>query len=161
MVLCIPTGFGAYLILEGVCRVFGLDYVDRVMAERIETAKMISRTPFGWMPLIALYVGVYEEIVFRGFLLSRLKVLLRGTTAAVIASAAIFAILHLPQGVLAVGQIFGLGLLFGAIAAWRRDLWPCIIAHALWDMMAFALMFMLTFFMKEFDSDLFPMVLGI
>ncbi|HHN74670.1 MAG TPA: CPBP family intramembrane metalloprotease [Acidobacteria bacterium] len=67
---------------------------------------------------------LFEEIVFRGFLLTSLRHRW-GDLAALLASSAIFGAIH-GEGILTVGL---LGLVFGALTVWRSSLWPAICAH--------------------------------
>ncbi len=88
----------------------------------------------------SLFAGVYEELVFRGFLLGRLRVALPGKTAfVVIGQAFVFAVGHGWQGPIGVVQSFVVGLLFGALAAWR-GVRVGIAAHATIDAASFALL---------------------
>lgn len=113
---------------------------EELTAERVETARMFAATPAWWVLPLSIYVGVYEEIIFRGLMLARLSVLFGAWRwPPVVISAVVFAVLHAPQGGLAVVQIFLMGVVFALVAAWRRSIWPVIVAHALWDSMAFVL----------------------
>lgn len=86
-------------------------------------------------------VGAYEELVFRGFLLPRLRRLLGAWVWAVLVSTAIFAALHLPNQVsVAVGAIVGLSLAFSAVTIWRRSIIPAIIPHALFNFVQLVLL---------------------
>ncbi len=88
----------------------------------------------------SLFAGVYEELVFRGFLLGRLRVALPGkTTFVVIGQAFVFAVGHGWQGPIGVVQSFVVGLLFGALAAWR-GVRVGIAAHATIDAASFVLL---------------------
>lgn len=88
----------------------------------------------------SLFAGVYEELVFRGFLLGRLRVALPGKTAiVVIGQAFVFAVGHGWQGPIGVVQSFVVGLLFGALAAWR-GVRVGIAAHATIDAASFVLL---------------------
>jgi membrane protease YdiL (CAAX protease family) len=88
----------------------------------------------------SLFAGVYEELVFRGFLLGRLRVALPGKTAiVVIGQAFVFAVGHGWQGPIGVVQSFVVGLLFGALAAWG-GVRVGIAAHATIDAASFVLL---------------------
>jgi uncharacterized protein len=107
--------------------------------------KLRALDPLATIPLwtlvpIAIVVGVYEEIVFRGFLLTRLKIAFSGrfsartaAIAAVLLSSAVFAFGHLYQGALGVVQTAAAGVALSVIALWRQSLWPCIFAHVAID----------------------------
>jgi len=77
-----------------------------------------------------------EEMVFRGFLMSRFSALLGGTRFAWIlaafAQAVIFGLGHAYQGFVGVLITGCVGLVFGlAYLMARRNLWPMILAHGL------------------------------
>jgi membrane protease YdiL (CAAX protease family) len=81
--------------------------------------------------------GFGEEMLFRGFFLTRLEGLLGKTRLAlmlaVVLQAMLFGLSHYkqgPSGILVTGMI---GLVFGTFYARGRNLWPLIIAHGLMD----------------------------
>jgi len=82
--------------------------------------------------------SVCEEIVYRGFLISYASALLgathSGRWAAVILSAAVFAVCHFYQGLHAAGKILLLGSLFGAIFVITRSLWIPMALHLVVDL---------------------------
>lgn len=78
-----------------------------------------------------------EELLFRGFLLGRLRALLGGGLGvgivAAFVQALLFGLAHAyqgPTGILATGLI---GLVFGLLYLRLRTLWPLVIAHGLID----------------------------
>jgi uncharacterized protein len=85
----------------------------------------------------ALTAGVTEELIFRGYLLPRLNLLLRSPFLAIISSSLIFGLAHFRYGTImnVVGPFFiGLGLAF---YYWKyRSIKIAVIFHVLWDLMA-------------------------
>lgn len=83
--------------------------------------------------------AVTEELVFRGFLMSRLLPL--SPVVAVAASVILFTLPHAltwrPAQLVFVAP---LGLVFALFFAWRRDLPACILAHFLVDTAGFMMM---------------------
>jgi membrane protease YdiL (CAAX protease family) len=79
---------------------------------------------------VSITAGFCEEIAFRGYLQHQLHVLSAYIAVAVLAQALVFGLAHAYQGWKAVIVIIVLGLLYGALAAWRRNLRANIIAHA-------------------------------
>ena len=59
-----------------------------------------------------------------------------GMWVAVFASALFRAFLHAYQGVNAIVVIFPIGLIFGFVYWRRRQLWPLVVAHVLFDLYA-------------------------
>jgi membrane protease YdiL (CAAX protease family) len=74
---------------------------------------------------IALSAGIVEETFFRGFLQPRIGIVL---------STLLFALAHLSydQPIMLVG-VGLLSILYGLLVRWRRNLWPAIVAHFLFD----------------------------
>ncbi|PRY20113.1 membrane protease YdiL (CAAX protease family) [Aliiruegeria haliotis] len=91
--------------------------------------------------LLVLFVGVFEEVLFRGILLHGFELRI-GPVAALFASSFVFGISHYVNWI--NGQSLaathpqvihaGLsGILYGAIALRTRSVWPGVLLHALWD----------------------------
>jgi membrane protease YdiL (CAAX protease family) len=74
--------------------------------------------------------GICEEIAFRGYLLRQFHALTGGVAWAVLAQALVFGLAHSYQGWRNVTVISVLGVLYGALAAWRGNLRANIVAHA-------------------------------
>jgi membrane protease YdiL (CAAX protease family) len=102
-------------------------------AQRIQD--MVPRLhPLGFAGMAAM-VGLYEELVFRGFLMTRLRRATGSWALAVLVSTAIFTALHaLDQTHAALISVTILSLVFSAVTIWRRSLVPAIVAHALFDL---------------------------
>jgi membrane protease YdiL (CAAX protease family) len=113
--------------------------VGRELANKAEWASELARIPLGWALGIAVFAGVYEEILFRGFVLGRLRVVFgrlapRARDAlAVLVSAALFALGHGYQGGLGLAQTFAAGVVLAALTVWRGTLWSAIVAHVAID----------------------------
>jgi membrane protease YdiL (CAAX protease family) len=88
-----------------------------------------------WIAL-SISAGVCEEVVFRGYFQNQFLALTGGRGIALVMQAALFGVSHGYQGMEACLKIALYGLLFGAIALWRKSLRPGIIAHAWTDIAA-------------------------
>src|SRR4051812_14865219 len=99
------------------------------------------------MVLAAIFVaGFGEEALFRGFAFQRLHgVLGRGPAATLIIvlfTTLWFALGHYQnQGIPGVEQALVTGLVFGATYAFKRNLWPIMVAHATFDLVAIAIIY--------------------
>lgn len=99
------------------------------------------------MTAIAWFSGGFvEEVIFRGFFLTNLNMLLgRGrwaVPAAVLLQAAMFSVLHMSNDILSVLPIFAMGLIFGwAYYSFGRNLWLLVIGHAIYDNIGFTLLY--------------------
>jgi membrane protease YdiL (CAAX protease family) len=83
-------------------------------------------------------VGVVEELIFRGFLMTRLAKLLGGRgagwMAALIIQAALFGFAHAYQHTYGIVLTAALGLLFGSVyLLFGRSLLPIVVAHGVYD----------------------------
>jgi membrane protease YdiL (CAAX protease family) len=84
--------------------------------------------------VIAVGAGVTEEIMVRGYAMTRLQQLGAPPAVIVLVPTALWSLLHIYQGPAAVAVIFGLGLVWALWFQRTRRLWPLIIAHALFDL---------------------------
>lgn len=89
--------------------------------------------PVDWVPLLtmALMVGFFEAIFFRGFIQTRLSVSF-GPIPGAVAAAALYALYHVGYGMGAREMVFlfGLGLMYGIAYACVNNvliLWPVLI----------------------------------
>jgi uncharacterized protein len=82
---------------------------------------------------VSITAGICEELAFRGYLQRQLHALGGGVVAAVLGQGLIFGLVHSYQGWKNVVVICVLGILFGALAVWRRNLRANIIVHAWGD----------------------------
>ncbi len=90
-----------------------------------------------WFALVSsLTVGVAEELMFRGYLLGRLRIALASRVGAIIVSSVLFGLLHLVSG--DIVQVLVTACI-GALLATARMAWPScslasvIVAHVLYD----------------------------
>jgi membrane protease YdiL (CAAX protease family) len=84
---------------------------------------------------VSVAAGVGEEIIYRGFLIWYLSRVM-SPAAAVVASAAIFAVAHLYQGPRSAIKVGVLALALGAGYVWCGVLWPVMVAHFAVDLVA-------------------------
>lgn len=100
----------------------------------------------GMIFAVVVGAGFGEELVFRGFLFERFGRLLGAGRLAQIAIVAItslwFGWVHVfGQGLPGAQQATIVGLVYGTIYARTRQLWPLIVAHAAFDLVAVALIY--------------------
>lgn len=88
-----------------------------------------------WVRVGALLTaGVTEEILFRGYPISRLKAATGSTAIAALIPFVVFVVLHLPSwGAAHLLFVSLAAALFTLAFLWRRDLWANIIAHFVTD----------------------------
>ena len=101
-----------------------------------ETSQMnqLTQTPAWWRVISVIRAAVGEEILFRGYAISRLKRLTNSTPIAAFISLAFFTIAHI--GTWGWGHLiiaaFG-GLMLTLAYLWKGNIWVSIIAHVLID----------------------------
>jgi membrane protease YdiL (CAAX protease family) len=78
----------------------------------------------------SITAGVCEELAFRGYVQRQFHALTRSGAVAVLGQGLLFGLFHAYQGWKNVIVICVLGVLYGALAAWRRNLRANIIVHA-------------------------------
>lgn len=92
---------------------------------------------FVWV-LVSATAGFCEEIAFRGYLMTRLRILGKSKSwlMPVVVSSLTFGILHAYQSLPGVIILTVYGAMFALLYIRTRSLWPCIIAHFFQDFTA-------------------------
>jgi CAAX protease family protein len=80
--------------------------------------------------VLSASAGFCEEVVFRGYFQKQFQALTGSVALAVLTQGLVFGFSHLYQGTKQVIVITVLGVLYGVLAAWRKNLRPGMIAHA-------------------------------
>jgi CAAX protease family protein len=133
------AGTYAANIVLSIAYVTSRGNLEAVAAHRASWLGVLAGLPLGSILPLAAFVGLWEETVFRGFLLGRLRTAmpasdtpgarLRRDILAVVISAVFFGAGHGYQGLLGLLQNTVAGLVLGGLVLWRRSLWPAIGAH--------------------------------
>ncbi len=87
--------------------------------------------------IFAGFAGFAEELMFRGYLITRLEALLDSRGIALVLSAALYAGFYAHRGAAAAVVAGFMGLAFGAFFVLSRRLSPVALAHALGNMILF------------------------
>jgi hypothetical protein len=109
----------------GMVWLLGPDHAKSVAGMLPQTALEI----FLWI-LVSITAGFCEEIQSRSYLQQQLHALSGNVVVAVLAQALVFGLMHSYKGWKQVVVIAALGVLYGTLAAWRRNLCANMIAHA-------------------------------
>jgi len=114
--------------------------LNHVARQRLDLTRAFKPVHPAAMVAFCLYVGFYEETVFRGFLITRLRAVIgKGSwLGAVLVSSVFFGVIHWYQGGLAMVQISVVALVLGAVFVMRGSLVAPMVAHALFDFMGLA-----------------------
>ena len=93
--------------------------------------------------MVCIAAGICEEIVFRGYFLLQFRAMTGSVVAAVALQAIVFGFAHTYKGWRQVVTITVLGVLYGLLVVWRRNLRASMVAHAFSDMYEGFLKFLL------------------
>jgi membrane protease YdiL (CAAX protease family) len=126
-----------FAVWEGVA--YGVHWLLQSRALGQGSAKTVdSLLPHSLLEILiwiatSITAGVCEEMAFRGFLQRQLHALSGNIGLAVLGQGAVFGLFHAYQGWKNVVVIGVLGVLYGALAAWRKNLRVNIATHAFTD----------------------------
>ena len=114
------------------------------MAQRVGALQGLATEVHMWQLVPALVVlAALEEVVFRGFLLPRVRRLVGHWLLAVAVVQLLFGLGHLYEGAFAVVQTMMLGVYFSVVFLWRVHLGAVISAHTAFNAIMFALVLLL------------------
>lgn len=123
------VGVGLFLAcwLSGaiVTSVFNLASASDVIAFDFESTSMASRIA------LAMVNGTFEEVFLLGVLVRGLRGF--GFSVAVGLPLLARVLYHLYQGPMGIVWVATFGLVLTLAYLWRKDLWPPVFAHVLWD----------------------------
>jgi len=88
------------------------------------------------LTLLALIIAVVEEGYFRSWLLTEMPRIGVPSHWALVASCLLFSLAHAWQGL--TGVVFAglIGVLYGAVFLWRKNIIILIVSHAVYDLLA-------------------------
>ena len=125
--------------------IFGIGVVT-ASQQGVDAAFLLTSNLVLTTLLLVIFVGVFEETLFRGIVLHGLEIRF-GPIIALFGSSVLFGAMHYVnwvegQDLLSTHQQVihaGLsGILYGAIALRCRSIWPGVFLHSLWDFTVFA-----------------------
>lgn len=143
----IAIGIGALILLYIACMALVL-CIMLIMPELLagpSTAQQAIEAVFppmrpAWVVSMMFFVALWEEIAFRGLVLTRTFALLRRWWLAIPVASVIFGLPHYYQGPVAVVFTTILGAIMACLFVWRRSLVPAITLHWLHDVIFFLLL---------------------
>ena len=126
----------------GIIGLLARDAMARDMGKRAEGLSVLASTGSGVRGILgfacaAVFAAAFEELVFRGFLVPRLKHVTGSWLVAVVVANAAFASGHLYEGVAALFQTFAIGVYFSALLLWRGRIESAIVAHTSFNVAMF------------------------
>ena len=114
------------VVIFGLITIFtGLDAGST--EERLD---LTASAPLWWLAIVFLRAGVVEELIFRGFVISRSIEFGAPPWLAIVFATALFVIPHAffwPGSSLILVSLTGIAM--GVVFVWKQDLLACILAH--------------------------------
>lgn len=101
---------------------------------------LVGGLPLAAVAALMLFVAIYEELLARGFLLHRSRLLLAGIWPPVMLSSLLFGLGHGYQGWIGIVQTALVGIVLARATLHWHTLWPAIIAHAVLNTVALGLL---------------------
>lgn len=124
----------AFILALTLIGLLGNRSTDQTYAERIRRIAPLTTSDWFWYVPLALSAGLCEEFLYRGYALTVLSNLTGSTAIGVIVSTAAFGLAHAYQGKRGIAGTALFGLFFALVVVFWGSLWPCIIGHALQDL---------------------------
>ena len=136
------AAFGAFYVAIGILYLVYTPGYESMQSNASElTTSLPKLHPIGFLAL-SVWVGVWEELAFRGFLLTRLRRALGRWWPAVLISSVLFAVPHIETQVLVMTfPLFMIAVTWSVITIWRKSLIPAIIGHALFNFIQLMVVF--------------------
>lgn len=119
-----------------------LEYTDAGLNDTIQGGKLqfFIMVIMGW-----LIGGFYEEIVFHGFIFTRLEKMFKGkysTNLSFVITSVIFGVYHIQLGALGLINALVVGAIYLALFLYfKRNLWYSIICHGFYNSMVMTLIY--------------------
>lgn len=132
--LGVAGAFGMYMVMMMAAMVLVLIRPDLMDQAQKGIEKTIPRASIPMMVAFMAFVALWEEVVFRGFLLTRLFAVFRRWWLAVLVGSVLFSLGHAYQGVVATVVIGCVGIVLGVMFVWRRSLLPVIVFHMMFNL---------------------------
>ncbi|GEM_PF-696118 len=134
---------GFYVVLySGILAAYVVSprLLDGAPAAQRAIEQALPPLPMVQVVVLMIATVLWEEVVFRGFLLTRMRAVFRSWWLAVPIGSLLFAVAHYYEGVLAMVVIGLLALLMSILFVWRRSLVPCLVLHWLHNIGALLLL---------------------
>jgi membrane protease YdiL (CAAX protease family) len=104
-----------------------------------DTYRSTSYLPLLWIAVVVA-APLFEEILFRGFLLTGLRTSSLGPVGAVALTSAGWAMLHIQYNAFGIFVIFSFGVLLGIARLSSRSLYPPLVMHAFMNLLTMVLL---------------------
>ncbi len=143
-VAAMTAAYAFYFAVIGIAFLAWPGFIEQLRENASRITGIFPRVDPRWLLFMTLLVGVYEEVFFRGFLMTRLRRVTGSWTAAVVVSTVVFVVPHLADQVpAALVLVTILSLVFSIVTVWRKSLIPAIVGHWLFNLFQFLAMYFL------------------
>ncbi len=133
-------GFGFFLLMiASVMLSFAVIIPALGLHQDMATTRSFIAVPLWLQCATMIRAGVCEEILYRGYPIERIAWLTGKRRIGALVSLAAFTAAHIDWGLSQFVVVAFGGVLLTTLYLWKRDLPACIIAHALTDLVGFAL----------------------
>lgn len=129
---------------------YGPEGLERGIPEKQRMMENIGSISVPWLVATLIAVGIHEELLFRGMLLTLMRRATGSWWIAIVGSSAIFGSLHFHQGWLSMLQITGLGIVLSLIFVASRSLLAVAIAHFFFNFCQIQIIHLLQWWMERF-----------
>ncbi|MCG8409431.1 MAG: CPBP family intramembrane metalloprotease [Phycisphaerales bacterium] len=148
--LAVPACYASVMVV-------GITYVaiagfEETVEDRRELLEILPEPGVWSLLVIGPFTGLHEEVLFRGFILTRMVVLFRSKVAAIVASSILFGVAHVYQGVAGIFQTAAIGMVLATLVTLTRSLWPAIVAHGVFNSLQLAMMPIFRGFLENAES---------
>jgi membrane protease YdiL (CAAX protease family) len=135
LLLMIPLGVFLQVLIGSFMQWFVTLLPPEIQEQaRVTREALLCDTPIQWtVTILAISVspGLFEELLFRGLLQNGLQVSPLGRKGALLVTAGLFSVAHVPgQGLLTTIPLFLVGLLLGYVALQSGTIWYGVLLHA-------------------------------
>jgi uncharacterized protein len=134
----IGIGIGFLLVSVIILNVLSRALIYLGMSAQSDISYLLPKTVWerGIWIILATSAGISEEVCFRGFIITRLGRFTNSVWPGAIIGAIAFGVSHSYQGIGGIILIGTYGFMFSLLFLARGSLVPCIVAHALQDIIA-------------------------
>jgi uncharacterized protein len=133
--------FATNIALTGLTYLLAPELLAQHQEQLVRVAGMLThQAPLLAVAVVVLFIGLYEELLARGFLLRRSRTLLGGIWGPVLLSSLLFGLGHSYQGWTGVVQTAVIGVVLARLTLRWGTLWPAILAHAALNMLSLTLL---------------------
>lgn len=124
-----------FLVLSYVIDTFFTQDASDSQEQMEQVFTLLKNSPFAWAGVLAITVGapLFEEAVFRGFLLTSLANSKLGYLGAAVVTSALWAGVHAGYAATLLVGLFVFGLLLALVARRARSIWIGVIMHGIWN----------------------------